>query len=167
MQGTHKSKKSSKYRCLKISNFSFVIDEKRRCIAHYDTLSFFDLTSSTCRPKIIREQWCDTLMPFYKHYPIDSLLVLREDYLYFHNGLRESSTLSTLMFILDNLGSHHTAIHKRTICIARSACGQLCSLLRPATALSGCANWHGRSPRYPEKPGRFVSCARSDGPCPR
>ena len=70
-------------------------------------------------------------MPFYKHYPIDSLLVLREGYLYFHNGLRESSTLSTLMFILDNLGSHHTAIHKRTICIARSACGQLCSLLRP------------------------------------
>ena len=121
----------------------------------------------TCRPKIIREQWCDTLMPFYKHYPIDSLLVLREGYLYFHNGLRESSTLSTLMFILDNLGSHHTAIHKRTICIARSACGQLCSLLRPATALSGCANWHDRSPRYPEKPGRFVSCARSDGPCPR
>ena len=29
MQGTHKSKKSSKYRCLKISNFSFVIDEKK------------------------------------------------------------------------------------------------------------------------------------------
>ena len=30
MQGTHKSKKSSKYRCLKISNFSFVIDEKKK-----------------------------------------------------------------------------------------------------------------------------------------
>ena len=29
MQETHKSKKSSKYRCLKISNFSFVIDEKK------------------------------------------------------------------------------------------------------------------------------------------
>uniref|UniRef100_UPI003FEE7EED hypothetical protein n=1 Tax=Prevotella sp. TaxID=59823 RepID=UPI003FEE7EED len=29
MQGTHKSKKSSTYRCLKISNFYFVIDEKK------------------------------------------------------------------------------------------------------------------------------------------
>ena len=39
MQGTHQSRKSSKYRCLKISNIPFVIDEKRRCIAHYDTPS--------------------------------------------------------------------------------------------------------------------------------
>ena len=42
------------------------------------------LTSSTCHPKFICEQWSDTLMPFHKHSLIDSLLALRQCNLYSH-----------------------------------------------------------------------------------
>ena len=45
--------------------------------------SFF-LTSSTCHPKIIREQRSDALMSFHEHSPVDSLFVLRQCYLYGH-----------------------------------------------------------------------------------
>ena len=41
------------------------------------------LTSSTCHPKFIREQWSDTLMPFHKHSPVDGLLALRGTIKYF------------------------------------------------------------------------------------
>lgn len=46
MQGTHKSKKSSKYRCLKISNFSFVIDEKKKVHRLLRHTSFFVLPTN-------------------------------------------------------------------------------------------------------------------------
>ena len=42
------------------------------------------LTSSTRTPKFISKQWSDTLMPFHKHSPIDSLLALRQCHLYSH-----------------------------------------------------------------------------------
>ena len=43
-----------------------------------------NLTSSTCHPKFICEQWSDTLIPFHKHSLIDSLLALRQCNLYSH-----------------------------------------------------------------------------------
>ena len=45
------------------------------------------LTSSTCHPKFIIEQWSDALMAFHEHGPVDSLLVLRQFNLYCHDGL--------------------------------------------------------------------------------
>ena len=47
------------------------------------------LTSSMRTPKIIREQWGDTLMPFHEHSSIDGLLVPRQSHLYCHYGLGE------------------------------------------------------------------------------
>ena len=47
---------------------------------------YFFLTSSTCHPKIIREQRCDTLMPFHEHGSKDGLLILRQRHLYCHNS---------------------------------------------------------------------------------
>ena len=43
------------------------------------------LTSSMRTPKFISKQWSDTLMPFHKHSPIDSLLALRQCHLYCHD----------------------------------------------------------------------------------
>ena len=51
------------------------------------------LTSSTCHPKFIREQWSDTLMPFHKHSPVDGLLALRQCHLYCHDGPGKSEHL--------------------------------------------------------------------------
>mgnify|MGYP001188992102 CR=1 FL=1 len=45
----------------------------------------FFLTSSMRTPKFISKQWSDTLMPFHKHSPIDSLLALRQCHLYCHD----------------------------------------------------------------------------------
>ena len=53
----------------------------------------FFLTSSTRTPKFICEQWSDTLMPFHKHSPIDSLLTLRQCHLYCHDGPGKSEHL--------------------------------------------------------------------------
>ncbi len=55
----------------------------------YETLHLSNLlphllTSSTRTPKFISKQWSDTLMPFHKHSPIDSLLALRQCHLYSH-----------------------------------------------------------------------------------
>ena len=49
-------------------------------------MMLFLLTSSTCHPKIIREQRCDTLMPFHEHGSKDGLLILRQRHLYCHNS---------------------------------------------------------------------------------
>ena len=51
------------------------------------------LTSSTRTPKFISKQWSDTLMPFHKHSPIDSLLALRQCHLYCHDGPGKSEHL--------------------------------------------------------------------------
>ena len=40
------------------------------------------LTSSTCHPKFICEQWRNALMAFHQHSSVDCLLVLRQCNLY-------------------------------------------------------------------------------------
>ena len=55
------------------------------------------LTSSMRTPKVVREQRCDTLMPFHKHSPADCLLVCIVTIV-----CASARTLSTLIFILDS-----------------------------------------------------------------
>ena len=53
---------------------------------HRSIYSFLILTSSPCHPKIIREQWCDALMPFHEHGSSDGLFIPGQRHLYCHNS---------------------------------------------------------------------------------
>ena len=68
-------------------------DMTEPAFAPHAVAEFQDLTSSTRTPKFICEQWSDTLMPFHKHSPIDSLLTLRQCHLYCHDGPGKSEHL--------------------------------------------------------------------------
>ena len=51
------------------------------------------LTSSTCHPKFIREQWSNALMAFHQHSSVDCLLVLRQCNLYGHYSFSKFENL--------------------------------------------------------------------------
>ena len=51
-----------------------------------DGIRLLFLTSSPCHPKIIREQWCDALMPFHEHGSSNGLFIPGQRHLYCHNS---------------------------------------------------------------------------------
>ena len=90
---TRKADLEALYEFKSLIDTQFWKDNAHRSVFLWRLGSNIFLTSSTCHPKIIREQRGNALMPFHEHCPADNLPVFWQGHLYRHDCLRKCQYL--------------------------------------------------------------------------